>query len=214
MSQGQTGLPLCKIRRKPGFVPGTNPLCPGDKPGLSRGHSRGVPRATGPKGLCLCAFFLPEKDATHKQIWPPPVPGTIPESCLCLLGFFSSFLRTLPPSKTCCETLSTFSEPSRQQFSEPSKSLDEAKNLAQDFIISEQTGSGHIPKISWYSAKRAGVKQACPNKAMAHICFMHDAHLGHACLFPEWPPAVETSIAVEDAVENRGLYRVFVSRLF
>ena len=30
----------------------------------------------------------------------------------------------------------------------------------------------------------------------------------------EWPPAVETSIAVEDAVENRGLYRVFVSRLF
>ena len=30
----------------------------------------------------------------------------------------------------------------------------------------------------------------------------------------QWPPAVETSIAVEDAVENRGLYRVFVSRLF
>ena len=27
-------------------------------------------------------------------------------------------------------------------------------------------------------------------------------------------PAVESSIAVEDAVENRGLYRVFVSRLF
>ena len=29
-----------------------------------------------------------------------------------------------------------------------------------------------------------------------------------------WPPAVESSIAVEDAVENRGHYRVFVSRLF
>ena len=28
------------------------------------------------------------------------------------------------------------------------------------------------------------------------------------------PPAVESSIAVKDAVENRGLYRVFVSRLF
>ena len=28
-----------------------------------------------------------------------------------------------------------------------------------------------------------------------------------------WPPAVESSIAVEDVVENRGLYRVFVSRL-
>ena len=36
LSQGQTGLPLCKIRRKPRFVPS----------------------ATGPKRLCLCAFFL------------------------------------------------------------------------------------------------------------------------------------------------------------
>ena len=27
---------------------------------------------------------------------------------------------------------------------------------------------------------------------------------------PEWPPALESSIAVEDAVENSGLYRVFV----
>ena len=33
-------------------------------------------------------------------------------------------------------------------------------------------------------------------------------------LSSQWPPAVESSIAVEDAVENRGLYRVFVSRLF
>ena len=29
-----------------------------------------------------------------------------------------------------------------------------------------------------------------------------------------WPPAFESSIAVEDAVENRSLYRVLVSRLF
>ena len=29
-----------------------------------------------------------------------------------------------------------------------------------------------------------------------------------------WPPADESSIAVEDAVENRGLYRVFVLCLF
>ena len=35
----------------------------------------------------------------------------------------------------------------------------------------------------WYSAKRAGVKRACPNKVMARIWFMHDAHLGHAFLF-------------------------------
>ena len=43
---GEIGLPLCKIRRKPGF---------GDKPGV-------VPRPTGPKSLCLCAFFLPEQN--------------------------------------------------------------------------------------------------------------------------------------------------------
>ena len=30
---------------------------------------------------------------------------------------------------------------------------------------------------------------------------------------PWWPPAVESSIVVEDADENRGLYRVSVSRL-
>ena len=29
----------------------------------------------------------------------------------------------------------------------------------------------------------AGVKRACPNKVMAHIWFIHDAHLGHAFLF-------------------------------
>ena len=33
------------------------------------------------------------------------------------------------------------------------------------------------------SAKRAGVKRACPNKAMAHIWFMHDVHLGCALFF-------------------------------
>ena len=42
-------------------------------------------------------------------------------------------------------------------------------------------------------AEASGVKQASPSY---------------------WPPAVDSSIAVEDAVENRGLYRVFVSRLF
>ena len=30
----------------------------------------------------------------------------------------------------------------------------------------------------------------------------------------QWPPAVESSIAVEGKVENRDLYRVFVSSLF
>ena len=34
-----------------------------------------------------------------------------------------------------------------------------------------------------YSAKWVGVKRACPNKAMAHMWFMHDAPFGRACLF-------------------------------
>ena len=63
LSQGQTGfagLPLCKIRRKPGFVqvftgfvPGTHRVCPEDKPGV-------VPRPTGQKSLCLCVRWIQE----------------------------------------------------------------------------------------------------------------------------------------------------------
>ena len=70
LSQGQYGfarLPLCKIRRKPGFVPGfhrvvpgTNRVCPQDKPGEN-------PRPTGQKSLCLCAFFLPERGNQLKR---------------------------------------------------------------------------------------------------------------------------------------------------
>ena len=67
MSPGQTGFvpgtnwasPV-ENKEKTWVCPWANPLCPGDKPSLSRGHSRGVPRATGPKSLCLCAFFLPD----------------------------------------------------------------------------------------------------------------------------------------------------------
>ena len=36
-----------------GFVPGTNPVKSPDAPGV-------VPRPTGQKNLCLCAFFLPD----------------------------------------------------------------------------------------------------------------------------------------------------------
>ena len=49
LSLGQTGLPLCKIGGKPGFVPATSPLCPRHKPGLSRGHSRGRPKSNRTK---------------------------------------------------------------------------------------------------------------------------------------------------------------------
>ena len=55
---GEIGLPLCKIRRKPGvsqvftgFVPGTNPV-------KSPGQTRGVPRPTGQKNLCLCVIWI------------------------------------------------------------------------------------------------------------------------------------------------------------
>ena len=37
-------------------------------------------------GNCFYVFpVLPKTRATHKQILPSPIPGTIPKSCLCLL---------------------------------------------------------------------------------------------------------------------------------
>ena len=45
------------------------------------------------------------------------------------------------------------------------------------------SSQGYSYACFWYSAKRAGVKRACPSKVMAHIWFMHDAHLGRAFSF-------------------------------
>ena len=38
---GEIGLPLCRIRRKPGFVPGFHRVCPRDKPGEIPGTNPG-----------------------------------------------------------------------------------------------------------------------------------------------------------------------------
>ena len=65
--RASTQNPLCKIRRKPGFVPGFHRICPRDKPGNPRAKPGVVPRPTGQKSLCLCAFFLPEL-STHWDI--------------------------------------------------------------------------------------------------------------------------------------------------
>ena len=53
---------------------------------------------------------------------------------------------------------------------------------AKLFRLFERVSDRFGAKI-WHSAKRAGVKRVCLNKAMAHIWFMHDAHLGRAFLF-------------------------------
>ena len=42
-----------------------------------------------------------------------------------------------------------------------------------------------VREFCWCSAKRAGVKRACPNKVLAHMGFMHDAHLDRSFLFPD-----------------------------
>ena len=57
---GEIGLPLCRIRRIPGFVPVFHRICPRDKLALSLGQIRWKLGLTGQKSLCLCAFFLPE----------------------------------------------------------------------------------------------------------------------------------------------------------
>ena len=47
LQPGEIGLPLCKIRRKPGFVPGFHRICPRDKlgeiPGTNPGSSQDQP---------------------------------------------------------------------------------------------------------------------------------------------------------------------------
>ena len=71
--RGQTGLPLWSkfLQEKTWvcpwdcthFVPGTRPgNCPGDIP------EKLIPRATGPKSLCLCAFSLPESQAVPQGV--------------------------------------------------------------------------------------------------------------------------------------------------
>ena len=57
---GEIGLPLCRIRRIPGFVPVFHRICPRGKLGLSLGQIRWKLGPTGQKSLCLCAFFLPD----------------------------------------------------------------------------------------------------------------------------------------------------------
>ena len=57
---------------------------PGTVPGLSR-HFLEMSWE-----FCLCVSLFPQEKATHKQIWSPPVLGTIPKSCLCVLVFFST----------------------------------------------------------------------------------------------------------------------------
>ena len=58
LSLGQAGLALCKIRRKPGLVPGTKWVCPRDKFILSPGHSRGRPKGSQTKRFMFMCLFL------------------------------------------------------------------------------------------------------------------------------------------------------------
>ena len=55
---GEIGLPLCKIRRKPGFVPGFHRICPRDKPGEIPGQTRGRPKTNRTKKFMLMCLFL------------------------------------------------------------------------------------------------------------------------------------------------------------
>ena len=54
---GEIGLPLCKIRRKPGFVPGFHRICPRDKPGEIPGQTRGRPKTNRTKKFYVYVPF-------------------------------------------------------------------------------------------------------------------------------------------------------------
>ena len=69
-SQGPTGLPQCKIRRKPQlsqgqtrFVPGTDPICPWDKLGFSLGQAGGHRKRNRTKKFMFVCFFLARRTA-------------------------------------------------------------------------------------------------------------------------------------------------------
>ena len=66
----------------------------GTSPGLSQGQNRDkpgdVPRPTGHKSLCLCAFFLPEKGLFTGRISIRMMEKACPSCpwCFCFLGVF------------------------------------------------------------------------------------------------------------------------------
>ena len=55
---GFAGLPLCKIRRKPGFVPGFTGLVAGTNPVKSPGQTRGRPKTNRTKKFMFMCLFL------------------------------------------------------------------------------------------------------------------------------------------------------------
>ena len=73
---GEIGLPLCRIRRKPGFVPRVfTGFVPGTNPVKSPGQTRGRPKTNRTKKLCLCAFFLPDSQASIQPCGRSPMSG-------------------------------------------------------------------------------------------------------------------------------------------
>ena len=67
---GQTGLPLCRIRRKPRFVPGTTWVCPRDKLGLSLGQTGGCPKGRRTKKfMFMCLFPACAEYVSFELFW-------------------------------------------------------------------------------------------------------------------------------------------------
>ena len=54
---GEIGLPLCQIRSKPGFVPGFHRICPRDKPGEIPGTNPGSSQDQPDKKAYVCVPF-------------------------------------------------------------------------------------------------------------------------------------------------------------
>ena len=55
---GFAGLPLCKTRRKPGFVPGFTGFVPGANPVKSPGQTRGRPKTNRTKKFMFMCLFI------------------------------------------------------------------------------------------------------------------------------------------------------------
>ena len=66
---GFAGLPLCKIRRKPGFVPAFHRICPRDKPGEIPGTNPGLSQDRPDKNIYVYVPFSCLRPKSRPSKW-------------------------------------------------------------------------------------------------------------------------------------------------
>ena len=160
------------------------------------------------QGVQVDAFHFPQ-DLTHPDastIPPLPLPPTLPHSPL---------NTPVPPPPHAPAPPLPPPSPRPPQMFQPPRNPPGKKKTAFSLTQTRKHGQKHekrvadcIDRLIDQQNRQSRAATSSPRKT---ACKSKDACTNQDL---SGPPAVESSIAVEDAVENRGLYRVFVSRLF